>query len=233
MGNRKAFTLIELLVVIAIIAILAAILFPVFAQAKEAAKKTQCSSNMRQLGIGMTLYAGDWDGGLPRTMHNARNDRTLAWVFNLAPYIKADQVRVCPADPRAQARIKANGTSYVMNGYLADEYEEDVPNAYRHRYDTLPRASETMALFICSDRTPTNTYNDHVHSYSWFNGSTGQLRWNSILNEVQVDRYNGSSSNRAQGNSNYLYADTHMKSLPAARIRGWAFENYDFAKPPE
>ncbi|MBN9503741.1 MAG: hypothetical protein BGO01_12245 [Armatimonadetes bacterium 55-13] len=63
---KKAFTLIELLVVIAIIAILAAILFPVFAQAKEAAKKTQCLSNLKQIGTGMAMYLADYDDTLPR-----------------------------------------------------------------------------------------------------------------------------------------------------------------------
>ena len=62
---KLAFTLIELLVVIAIISILAAILFPVFAQAKEAAKSTQCLSNMRQLGTGFAVYLGDFDGVYP------------------------------------------------------------------------------------------------------------------------------------------------------------------------
>jgi prepilin-type N-terminal cleavage/methylation domain-containing protein len=120
MTSRKAFTLIELLVVIAIIAILAAILFPVFAQAKEAAKKTQCSSNQHQIGIGLTLYSTDWDGGLPRSMHNSQGNVQRAWIFNLAPYIKADQVRICPADPKANERIKVGATSYVINGYLVD-----------------------------------------------------------------------------------------------------------------
>src|SRR4051812_1167680 len=62
--KRTAFTLIELLVVIAIIAILAAILFPVFAQAKEAAKKTSCMSNMKQITLAGIMYAGDWDDRL-------------------------------------------------------------------------------------------------------------------------------------------------------------------------
>jgi len=67
---RKAFTLIELLVVIAIIAILAAILFPVFAQAKEAAKKTQCVSNTKQTALACIMYAGDYDDVLPRHDNN-------------------------------------------------------------------------------------------------------------------------------------------------------------------
>ena len=66
MANKRGFTLIELLVVIAIIAILAAILFPVFAQAKEAAKKTHCISNTKQTCLACLMYAGDWDDRLPR-----------------------------------------------------------------------------------------------------------------------------------------------------------------------
>ena len=91
--NRKAFTLIELLVVIAIIAILAAILFPVFAQAKQAAKKTQDLSNVKNIGLGFMLYQGDVDDTLPfnRVVANGADwwtNRMLNWKDLTYPYIK-------------------------------------------------------------------------------------------------------------------------------------------------
>src|SRR5258708_2335788 len=81
---KKAFTLIELLVVIAIIAILAAILFPVFAQAKLAAKKTQSLSNQKQHGLGILMYAGDYDDRYPRQDGCTLND-SFNPAFNNKP----------------------------------------------------------------------------------------------------------------------------------------------------
>ena len=74
----KAFTLIELLVVIAIIAILAAILFPVFAQAREAARQTACLSNLKQIGLGIKMYAADYDELLPMGTYNSQRN----WEVN-------------------------------------------------------------------------------------------------------------------------------------------------------
>ncbi len=84
MNFRKAFTLIELLVVIAIIAILAAILFPVFAQAKSAAKNTTSVNNLKQIGVAATLYLGDNDD----VMIQGDDYAEWIWLFELAPYIK-------------------------------------------------------------------------------------------------------------------------------------------------
>lgn len=105
---KKAFTLIELLVVIAIIAILAAILFPVFAQAKEAAKKTQCLSNTKQIGTAIHLYIGDADDVLPpayvyRNPYSPGNlDATGIehWSGIMQPYIKNWNMFACPSDSK-------------------------------------------------------------------------------------------------------------------------------------
>ncbi len=95
---RRAFTLIELLVVIAIIAILAAILFPVFAQAKEAAQRTRSLSNVKQVGTGMMLYVGDSDDRTPTVWKNApRAPRRTDYWFLLLPYIKSRDLFYSPA----------------------------------------------------------------------------------------------------------------------------------------
>ena len=99
---KRAFTLIELLVVIAIIAILAAILFPVFAQAKEAAKKTQCLSNTKQMGTSIQMYLTDYDDTYSQAYYYP-NDNSSAggythWSGTLQPYIKNFDMFRCPSD---------------------------------------------------------------------------------------------------------------------------------------
>jgi prepilin-type N-terminal cleavage/methylation domain-containing protein/prepilin-type processing-associated H-X9-DG protein len=101
-GTRsRAFTLIELLVVIAIIAILAAILFPVFAQAREKARQAACLSNMKQLGIATNMYAQDYDESLPMWHWGRRTQpQPLIWYHALKPYVKNLAVYVCGSDQR-------------------------------------------------------------------------------------------------------------------------------------
>jgi prepilin-type N-terminal cleavage/methylation domain-containing protein len=109
---RKAFTLIELLVVIAIIAILAAILFPVFAQAKEAAKKSTDLSNVRQIGVGLILYAQDNDD-----CSVVKDEETgYDWYPNLYPYVKNRQIFRTPAYKATNTEPE---TDYLINGVYA------------------------------------------------------------------------------------------------------------------
>jgi prepilin-type N-terminal cleavage/methylation domain-containing protein/prepilin-type processing-associated H-X9-DG protein len=92
---KRGFTLIELLVVIAIIAILAAILFPVFARAREKARQASCSSNVKQLMLGVIMYASDYDDGLPRAWADTG---APGWFDSIMPYLKNTQIGECSSN---------------------------------------------------------------------------------------------------------------------------------------
>ena len=101
-NRESAFTLIELLVVVAIIAILAAILFPVFARARENARRSSCQSNLKQIGLGVLQYAQDYDEILPSPSYGSSSAQLTAtqrpkWNDVIQPYIKSTQLFVCPS----------------------------------------------------------------------------------------------------------------------------------------
>ncbi|MHB1461754.1 MAG: DUF1559 family PulG-like putative transporter [Armatimonadota bacterium] len=126
--QTRAFTLVELLVVIAIIAIMASILLPVFASARESARKAACVSNLKQIGLAISSYTQDYDGDYPNT-NNFLLWNGRYWRWPLQPYLamhsqpesgnplvssnKLPNVLLCPSD--SVARAKYDGTSYALS----------------------------------------------------------------------------------------------------------------------
>jgi prepilin-type N-terminal cleavage/methylation domain-containing protein/prepilin-type processing-associated H-X9-DG protein len=129
-SQRDGFTLIELLVVIAIIAILAAILFPVFAQAREKARQASCLSNQKQLSTAMQMYIQDYDEKFPSWVNDVPKSPDYpngknTWVENLQAYSKNKKIWICPSDDIA-GEAKGEGmtigsatqNSYWLNAYI-------------------------------------------------------------------------------------------------------------------
>jgi prepilin-type N-terminal cleavage/methylation domain-containing protein len=111
--RQRGFTLIELLVVIAIIAILAAILFPVFARARENARRSSCLSNTKQIGIGIMQYTQDYDERLPIGGFGGSSDVGDRWREHVQPYIKSTQVFFCPSSPESGREAYGINTNLV------------------------------------------------------------------------------------------------------------------------
>jgi len=136
--GARGFTLIELLVVIAIIAILAAILFPVFARAREKAKSASCLSNVKQLTLGLMMYVGDYNDTIPMTGAgfwdgggNWTGCCNLRWYTSIFPYLKNQEILACPsvrgqlgyvAVCRTQASILSELSSPATTGIITDAY---------------------------------------------------------------------------------------------------------------
>ncbi len=137
----RGFTLIELLVVIAIIAILAAILFPVFQKVRENARAASCESNLKQLALSFSMYTQDSDGAYPLgfSWDNWNTSTSADWITGVLPYVKSYQVFACPDDPQgnqAASPIKiapwlnswaGYGMSYVANGYYNPTWSNGHP----------------------------------------------------------------------------------------------------------
>jgi prepilin-type N-terminal cleavage/methylation domain-containing protein/prepilin-type processing-associated H-X9-DG protein len=150
--RRHAFTLIELLVVIAIIAILAAILFPVFAQAREKARQVSCLSNTKQYATALMMYVQDYDEIFPYSAYfNLNQNCVETYISVVVPYVKNNQVTQCPSEPQAMNVAALTGqpcpatppfNSYVTNPALFTN--GFVPGAQGVGLASLNRPADTI-----------------------------------------------------------------------------------------
>ncbi len=231
--RRGGFTLIELLVVVTLIAILASLLLPAMASAKARARACACKSNLRQMGIAMTMYAEDNRGYLPGTMHGAGGDTNRSWIVSLAPYVgNVDEIRLCPADPKRRERLAAGGSSYTLNEYTSVPLISmfgGVAGADYRKLDALKRPTDTHTVFIISDRTEVGISSDHTHSRSWANN------WPAVISDIQPDRHSTGRKavDNSSGTANYLFADSHVSSIKAPALKERITRGENFAEPPK
>ena len=225
--GAQGFTLIELLVVIAIIALLAAILFPVFARARENARRASCQSNLKQIGIGLLQYSQDYDDHLSRDWYGPDNDVSgvggrYKWMDAIYPYVKSTQIFVCPSDtlgslPNANsAYIYHPGDGSGGAGYNYGSY--GCNNSYYNvgPPGTSPFSNSTTLATITSPST-TISVGDTVPTYGtdYF---TFEISWATVLSNPTVTTINNIPTlNRVAARhlntANLLYCDGHVKSL--------------------
>lgn len=220
---KRAFTLIELLVVIAIIAILAAILFPVFAQAKEAAKRTACLSNAKQIGLSQKMYSTDADDALP--IFHAYNTTPAPWIdghfgteMALLPYCKSKEIFKSPLDsggpylaldPGLTARPsdtywKAYGSSYRFskcNFTVAKDFSRQNDGVLTYGW------SVTDTAYV----DPANTRSIRLEMFPFF----------AAKNDPTCTRYGydcGYFKSWSGVGGTVIFADSHAKSVTSSAV---------------
>ncbi|RYD72911.1 MAG: prepilin-type N-terminal cleavage/methylation domain-containing protein, partial [Verrucomicrobiaceae bacterium] len=205
--KRSAFTLIELLVVIAIIAILAAILFPVFAQAKAAAKKTLCLSNTKQMNTSFIMYAGDADDTM-LTQHNGTGD-IGEFQFLLQPYMKNQLIQICPE--ATNMKPAAGGITIVPNTYAVNRYVIDKTSYYGDLSNASSWSTPAESILIAD---AANFYSGTVYDIRSIQPPSRPNATNILVEQMPMMQ--GRHSNER---ANISWMDGHAKSQKISYVQ--------------
>jgi prepilin-type N-terminal cleavage/methylation domain-containing protein/prepilin-type processing-associated H-X9-DG protein len=211
--KQAAFTLIELLVVIAIIALLAAILFPVFAQAREKARQTSCLSNGRQIGIAFLMYTQDYDERLPLISFPNSTD---SWTEALQPYIKNRQIYRCPSDDSTNWDTPLSNPGFGQDGKRLSSYFMNAYMAGSMTYNTLASVNAPASVAYVAESAK-NITRDHFAPFHWngdketppnplFSGFMQGMTFDAVNNETTE-----LAIRRHTGGGNYVFLDGHSK----------------------
>ncbi|NPV48916.1 MAG: DUF1559 domain-containing protein [Armatimonadetes bacterium] len=211
---RRGFTLIELLVVIAIIAILAAILFPVFAKAREKARQTSCLSNVKQIGLCVLMYAQDYDEKFPYYVMYPCVDTGSHWPAKLQPYAKNEQIFRCPSASVA-ATTPYRCAGYAVNYRHVIECKLAPPATCRtgRTLGSLPRPADTLMIGD-GYRTPGSCAGDSPTPALYCTEC-----WPTTGPCPGVEKWNGLCTRHNEG-GNYNFADGHAKWYKPEQIKG-------------
>jgi prepilin-type N-terminal cleavage/methylation domain-containing protein/prepilin-type processing-associated H-X9-DG protein len=243
MRKRPGFTLIELLVVIAIIAILAAILFPVFAQAREKARQASCLSNAKQIALGCRMYAQDYDDvNVPERLL-LKNGAYISFRASLQPYVKNKQVFVCPSVPNLNTFATfswepigwdhGKGTpagQHLTSGYGMNRvhWENGAPNpSTGDNYGVPDAVVANPAECIFIEDTLSGIGAGYDGWYSVYHGPNAPGYIRGVTKTPQFPAGKGDKGAFLHnGGASYIFVDGHAKwhkpeSIPCSKERCW------------
>jgi len=231
--KRRGFTLIELLVVIAIIAILAAILFPVFARAREKARQTSCLSNLKQIGTAMMMYVQDYDERFPRHYFRRASDNGISGsvITVVHPYVQNVQVWDCPSSPRETSQSGGQPSILGDFSYGWNYMVFTLGTVTKHARCTHP-ADTVMAADCCMDSWGRGRlywpsygvgYNEAIASQSGWPSNCDSAYWYT----PDHDRPGFNFSPRHNGQGNVAFLDGHAKNASYTQLHNGG-NNYYF-----
>jgi prepilin-type N-terminal cleavage/methylation domain-containing protein/prepilin-type processing-associated H-X9-DG protein len=224
--SRRAFTLIELLIVIAIIGILAAILFPVFARARENARRASCQSNLKQIGLASMQYSQDYDEKVV-PIYTQGATRKCYWFGSvtdgatktldataglLYPYMKSSQIKACPSfDNTLRTELGLNGYGYNVS-YLSPY---DATAGYEPRSVALAQIQEVSKTVFMADSARLRNYDATTYapiSPSVFEASSELTPPGDTTPQTYTGDYPTFHA-RHNGTGNVLFCDGHVKAM--------------------